>query len=114
MNSCIPHENPNHIIVWRDTQDKRQERNTLRIHKIKQQRPYILIPSLHTGGAIQGECGSTRGIFELDDGLVIRHVEVIKEFLQELLDIVTKYAKTVADDVVALMLEAHIVQTLFL
>ena len=55
-----------------------------------------------------------RRIFELDDGLVTRHVEVIKEFLQELLDIVTKYAKTVADDVVALMLEAHIVQTLFL
>ena len=46
--------------------------------------------------------------------LVIRHVKVIKELLQELLDIVTKYAKTVADDVVALMLEAHIVQTLFL
>ena len=25
MDACIPHENPNHIIVWRDTQDKRQE-----------------------------------------------------------------------------------------
>ena len=41
-------------------------------------------------------------------------MEVIKDFLQGLLDIVTKYAKTVSDDVVASMLEAHIVQTLFL
>ena len=41
-------------------------------------------------------------------------MEVIKDFLQGLLDIVTKYAKTVSDDVVAPMLEAHILQTLFL
>ena len=44
----------------------------------------------------------------------MRHVEVTKSFLQGLLDVVTKYAKTVSDDVVAPMLEAHIVQTLFL
>ena len=50
-----------------------------------------------------------RGIFQLDNGLVIRHVEVIKDFLQGLLDIVTKYTKTVSDDVVAPMLEARIV-----
>ena len=55
-----------------------------------------------------------RGIFQLDNGLVIRHVEVIKVFLQGLLDIVTKYTKTVSDDMVAPMLEARIVQTLFL
>ena len=112
--SCIPQENPNHIIVWRDPHHKRQEMNTLGIHEIKQQGPYILIPSLHVGGAIQEEFGPTREIFQLDNGLVIRHVEVIKDFLQGLLDIVTKYAKTVLDDVVAPMLEAHIVQTLFL
>ena len=41
-------------------------------------------------------------------------MEVIKSFLQVLVDIVTKYAKTVLDDVVAPMPEAHIVQTLFL
>ena len=54
------------------------------------------------------------GIIPLDNGLVIRHVEVIKSFLQGLLDIVIKYIKTVSDDVVAPMLEAHIVQKLFL
>ena len=41
-------------------------------------------------------------------------MEVIKDFLQGLLDTVTKYAKTVSDDVVAPMLETHIVQKLFL
>ena len=40
-------------------------------------------------------------------------MEVINSFLQGLLHIVTKYAKTVSDDVVASMFEAHIVQTLF-
>ena len=75
---------------------------------------FILIPSLHNGGTIQEEFGPTRGIVQLHNGLVIRHVEVIKSFLQGLVDIVTKYAKTVLDDVVASMPEAHIVQTLFL
>ena len=46
--------------------------------------------------------------------MIIRNVEVVKSYLQGLLDIVTKYARTVSDDVVAPMLEAHIVQTLFL
>lgn len=63
---------------------KRYERNTLGIHEIKQHGPYILIPSLRIGGAIQEEFGLTREIFQLDNGLVIRHVEVIKEFLQGL------------------------------
>ena len=114
IGSCIHQENPKHIIVWREPHHKRQEMNTLGIHEIKQQGPYILIPSLHVGGAIQDEFGPTTGNFQLDNGLVIRHVEVIKHFLQGLLDIITKYAKTVMDDVVAPMLEAHIVQTLFL
>ena len=54
------------------------------------------------------------GIIQLDNGLVIRHVEVIKNFLHGLFDIVTRHTKTVSDDVVAPMLESHIVQTLFL
>ena len=114
IGSCIHQENPKHIIVWREPHHKCQEMNTLGIHEIKQQGPYIFIPSLHVGGAIQDEFGPTTGNFQLDNGLVIRHVEVIKHFLQGLLDIITKYAKTVMDDVVAPMLEAHIVQTLFL
>ena len=48
----------------------------------------------------------------IGQGLVIRHEEVIKRFLQGLLDIVTKYAKTVSGDMVAPVPEAHIVQTL--
>ena len=44
--------------------------------------------------------------------MVIRHEEAIKRFLQGLLDIVTKYAKTVSGDMVAPVPEAHIVQTL--
>ena len=114
MGSYIPQENPNHIIVWRCPHHKRQEMNTLGICEIQQQGSYILIPSLHASGAIQEEFGPTRGIMQFDNGLVIRHVEAIKRFLQGLLDIVTKYAKTVSDDVVAPMLEAHNVQTLFL
>ena len=47
--------------------------NTLGIHNLKQQELYILIPSLHVGGAIQ-EFGPTRGIIKLDNGFVIRHV----------------------------------------
>ena len=41
-------------------------------------------------------------------------MEVIKSYLQGLLDTVTKYDKTVSDDAVAPMLEAHIVLALFL
>ena len=41
-------------------------------------------------------------------------MKVIRNFLHGLLDIVTRYANTVSDDVVAPMLEAQIVQTLFL
>ena len=114
MGSCIPQENPNHIIAWKDHHHKRQEMNTLGIHKIQQQGSFILIPSLHAGEAIQKKFGPTRGIVQLDRCLAIRHVEVIKNSLQGLLDIVTKYAKTGSDDVVAPMLEAHIVQPLFL
>ena len=55
-----------------------------------------------------------KGIVKLDNGLVIRYVEVIKNFLHGLLDMVTRYAKTVSADVVAPMLEVHIMQTLFL
>ena len=114
MGSCIPQENPKHIIVWKDPQGSRQEMNTLGVHEIKQQGTYILIPSLHVGGAVQQEFRPTRGIVQLDNGLVIKHVEVIKNFLHGLLSIVTRYAKTVSDDVVPPMLETHIAQTLFL
>ena len=114
MGSCIPQENLNHIIVCRDPHHNRQEMNTLGIQDTQQQGLYILMASSYVGGAIQEEFGPTRGIFQLDNGLVIRHVEVIKVFLQRLLDIVTEYAKTVSDDMVAPMLEAHFVQTLFL
>ena len=87
---CIPQENPSHIIVWRDPHHKRQEMNTLGIHKIQQQRSYIIIPSLQVGEAIRKKSWPTRGILQLDNGLVIKHVEVIKSFLQGLLHIVTK------------------------
>ena len=100
--------------MWQDPQHNLQVMDTLGVHEIKQQGTYILIPSLHIGGAIQQEFGLTRGIVQLDNGLVIRQVEVIKNFLHGLLDIVTRYAKTVFVDVVAPMLEAHIEQTLFL
>ena len=43
---------------------------------------------------------------QLDNGIVIRHIKVIRSFLQRLLDIATKYAKTVSGGVVAPMLEA--------
>ena len=57
MDSCIPQENRNHVIVWKDPHHNRQEMNTLGIHDIQQQGPYILIPSLHVGGAIQEDLG---------------------------------------------------------
>ena len=57
---------------------------------MQQQRSYIIIPSLQVGEAIRKKSGPTRGILRLDNGLVIKHVEVIKSFLQGLLHIVTK------------------------
>lgn len=51
---------------------------------------------------------------KLDNGFVIRHVTVIRSFLQGLLNIITKYAKTVSGDAVAPILEVHIAQILFL
>ena len=50
----------------------------------------------------------------MDNGIVIKHVEGIKTFLQGLLDIVTKHTLKVLYNLVAPMLEAHIVETLFL
>lgn len=69
---------------------------------------------MHVGGIVQEEFETTSGIIQLDNRLVIKHVELIRGFLQGLLGIVTKYVETVSDDVVPFMLEAHIVQTLFL
>ena len=40
MGSCIPQENPKHIILWSDPHHQRQEANTLGVHEIKQQRSY--------------------------------------------------------------------------
>ena len=71
IGSCIPQENPKHIIVWNNPQHNRQEMNTLRVHKIKQRGTYILISSLHVGGAIQQKSRPTRGIVQLDYGLVM-------------------------------------------
>ena len=62
MGSCIPQENPKHIILWRDPQHNRWEMNTLGVHEIKQQGTYIVIPSLNVGGAIQEEFIPTRSI----------------------------------------------------
>ena len=57
---------------------------------MQQQRSYIIIPSLQVGEAIRKKSWPTRGILQLDNSLVIKHVEVIKSFLQGLLHIVTK------------------------
>ena len=113
MGSCISQENPNHIIMWRDPHHKRQEMNSLGIHKMQQKGSYIQYPPYALVGPYKRNSGP-RGVVQLDNSLIIRNVEVVKSYLQGLLDIVTKYARTVSDDVVAPMLEAHIVQTLFL
>ena len=114
MGSCIPQEYLNHIIVWTYPHHKQQDINTLGIYKIQRQWPDVLIPFLHVGGAIQEEFRLTRRIKQLDNGIVIKHVEGIKTFLQGLLDIVTKHTLKVLYNLVAPMLEAHIVETLFL
>lgn len=100
--------------MWTDPHQKRQEMKTLEINKAQGKGPYILIPSLYVGGIVQEEFGVTRGIMQWDNGLVMRHIKVIRSFLQGLLNIDTKYAKTVSDNVVAPMLQTHIVQILFL
>ena len=43
MGSCIPQENPKHIIVWKNPQHNHQEMNTLRVIEIKQQGTYITL-----------------------------------------------------------------------
>ena len=62
---------------------------------------------------MQEEFEPTRGTIKPDNSLVMRHVTVIKSFLQGLHNIITKYDKAVYD-VVAPIFEVHIVQTLFL
>ena len=108
----ILQEYPNRIILWTDPHHKWQEINTVNLRNTTG--PYMLIPSLHVVGAIEEEFGPTKGITQLDNSLVIRHVEVVRSFLQGFLDLATKYAKIVSDDVVTPILKAHIVQTLFL
>ena len=100
--------------MWTDPHQKRQEMKTLEINKAQGMGPYILILSLHVGGVVQEEFGVTRGIMQWHNSLVMRHIKVIRIFLQGLLNIETKYAKTVSDNVVAPMLQTHIVQILFL
>ena len=55
MGSCISQENPNHIIMWRDHHHKRQEMNSLGIHKIQQK-------GLISNTLLTGWWGHTRGI----------------------------------------------------
>ena len=52
--------------------------NTLGVHEIKQQGTYILIRSLHVGGAIQQDFGRTRGIVQLDNDFFIKHVKPLR------------------------------------
>ena len=52
---CIPEENEDQIIVWRDPHHNTTEMKSLGIHLIQQQGPYVLIPTLQAGGSIQRE-----------------------------------------------------------
>ena len=114
IGTCTPHESPMDIIIWEDPHHPPDDMHNLKVHEIQQQGQYVLIPTLHVGGAVQEHYGLDKEILQLDNGLVIRNIKLAPELLHGLLDIVATYAKQVADDVVAPMLEAHIVRTLFL
>ena len=88
--------------------------SALAIYEIQQQRLYILIPSLHVGEAVQEEFRPTRGIINWITASLSGISKSLEVFLLGLLDFITKYAKTVSDNVVASMFEAHIAQTLIL
>ena len=92
---CIPQEYPNHIILWTDPHNQWQEMSTREVCKIQEQETFILIPSLHVVDAISEKPRLIGRTIQLDNGLVIRHIEVVKSFLQGFLDIVTKYAITI-------------------
>ena len=98
MGSHIPQESRNHIIVWRDPYHKRQWIPSNKIPSecaklnsrglIFSYTPYLLVEPFKRNLGPQGNSA-------MENGLGIRYVEVINSFLQGLLYIVTKYAKTV-------------------
>ena len=100
------------VIVWKDPQHDYQEMHSLGTHTIQQAGEYVLIPSLQAGGAVQQSLDSQDRTIQLDNGLILHHNEDSQNPLQSLNDAVREYARSVADTVVAPLLEAHIAQTI--
>ena len=111
---CVPIEATQQVIIWDDPHHPRKVMHPLGEYEIQRQGDYILIQDLHAGGAVQAEYGSNKGLLQLDNGLVIRTLHETNDLLKSLKTVVSTYASKVADDVVAPLLEAHIVQSLML
>ena len=86
--------------------------HSLGTHTIQQAGEYVLIPSLQAGGAVQQSLDSQDRTIQLDNGLILHHNEDSQNPLQSLNNAVREYARSVADTVVAPLLEAHIAQTI--
>ena len=83
---------------------------SLCIYDAQQQRTFILIQYLHVGGAIQAEYGQDKNIVQWDNGLILTNLKNNTDILASLAEVVVRYAS--ADDVVASLLETHIVQSI--
>ena len=107
---CKP--DPMSIIIWYDPKHDYEEFHSIGEFKVKQSGEYILIPGLNAGGAIQEYLPNNR--IMLDNGLILVRGKNTSNHLNHLSNVVKKYSEAVANDVVAPLLQAHIIQTIII
>ena len=71
-----------------------------------------MISDLQSGSAIQKKFRDKHGQFQLKNGLLLRNIESYPGLLTTFQTLLKHYSKKVADNVVAPLLEAHLVQTI--
>ena len=82
------------------------------ISDFQQQGDFILIQDLQVERNTQAEYGPYKKIVQVDNVLVLTNLRNNTVFLASLKEFVVRYSSTAADDVLAPLLEAHIVQSI--
>ena len=86
--------------------------HSLGTYDLEQQGDFIFSQDLHAGGVIQVEYRSDKNIVQLDNCLVLTKLKNNTDLWASLKEVIVRYASAVTGDVVAPLLEAHIIQTI--
>ena len=86
--------------------------HSLGTYDLEQQGDFIFSQDLHAGGVIQVEYRPDKNIVQLDNCLVLTKLKNNTDLWASLKEVIVRYASAVTGDVVAPLLEAHIIQTI--